>query len=58
MMEIEMVWLDHFGLVASVFDQIGISEVIDNRLLKNRHHKLSHSQVLKVMFLNGLGFVG
>ena len=57
-MEIEMMWLDHFGLVASVFDQIGISEVIDNRLLKNRHHKLSHSQDLKVMVLDGLGFVG
>lgn len=57
-MEIEMARLDHFGLVAGVFDQLGISEVIDNRLPKSRHHKLSHSQVLKAMVLNGLGFVG
>jgi transposase len=58
MMEIEMARLDHFGLVAGVFDQIGISEVIDNCLPKSRHQKLSHSQVLKAMVLNGLGFVG
>ena len=50
--------MDHFGLVAGVFDQLGISEVIDNCLPKSRHHKLSHSQVLKAMVLNGLGFVG
>lgn len=57
-MELEMAQLDHFGLVAGVFDQLGISEVIDDRLPKSRHHKLSHSQVLKAMVLNGLGFVG
>ncbi len=57
-MELEMVQLDHFGLVAGVFDQLEISEVIDDRLPKSRHHKLSHSQVLKAMVLNGLGFVG
>jgi len=57
-MELEMAQLDHFGLVAGVFDQLGISEVINDRLPKSRHHKLSHSQVLKAMVLNGLGFVG
>lgn len=49
MMELEMAQLDHFGLVAGVFDQLGISEVIDDRLPKSRHHKLSHSQILKAM---------
>jgi transposase len=58
MMELETAQLDHFGLVAGVFDQLGISEVIDERIPKSRHHKLSHSQVLKAMVLNGLGFVG
>ena len=57
-MELEMARLDHFGLVAGVFDQLGISDVVDNCLPKSRHHKLSHSQVLKAMVLNGLGFVG
>jgi transposase len=58
MMELEMARLDHFGLVAGVFDQLGISDVVDNCLPKSRHHKLSHSQVLKAMVINGLGFVG
>jgi transposase len=58
MMDVEMARLDHFGLVAGVFDQLGISEVIDDRIPKGRHHKLSHSQVLKAMVLNGLGFAG
>jgi transposase len=58
MMDVEMARLDHFGLVAGVFDQLGIDEVIDARIPKGRHHKLSHSQVLKAMVLNGLGFVG
>jgi hypothetical protein len=35
-MEIEMARLDHFGLVAGVFDQLEISEVIDNCLPKSR----------------------
>jgi transposase len=56
-MDVEMAHIDHFGLIAGVFDQLGISEVIDERLPKERHHKLSHSQVLKAMVLNSLGFV-
>jgi hypothetical protein len=36
MMELEMARLDHFGLVAGVFDQLGISDVVDNRLPKSR----------------------
>lgn len=58
MMDVEMARLDHFGLVAGIFDQLGIGEVVDDRIPKGRHHKLSHSQVLKAMVLNGLGFVG
>jgi transposase len=58
MMDVEMAQLDHFGLVAGIFDQLGIGEVIDERIPKEKHHKLPHSQVLKAMVLNGLGFVG
>jgi transposase len=57
-MDIEMVQLDHHGLVAGVFDQLGIGEVIDQRIPKQKHHKLPHSLVLKAMILNALGFVG
>jgi transposase len=49
--------LDHLGLVAGCFDELGIAEVVDDRLPKKRVHKLAHSIALKAMLLNGLGFV-
>jgi transposase len=49
--------LDHLGLVAGVFDRLGISEVIDDAIPKNREHKLPHSAIIKGLILNGLGFV-
>jgi len=56
--EIKTLPLDHHGLVAGVFDQLDIANVIDDRIPKLRNHKLSHSTVIKAMILNGLGFVG
>lgn len=35
--------LDHHGLVAGVFDQLGIGEVIDQQIPKQKPHKLPHS---------------
>lgn len=55
-MEIATRRLDHLGIVAGIFDEIGISEVIDSLIPKNRDHKLSHSNILKALVLNGLGF--
>jgi transposase len=49
--------LDHLGLVAGVFDKLGISEVIDEAIPKNRDHRLPHSGTTKGLILNGLGFV-
>lgn len=49
--------LDHLGLVAGCYDELGISTVVDSKLAKKREHKLSHGLVLKAMILNGLGFV-
>lgn len=49
--------LDHLGLVAGCFDELGISDIVDSRIPKNRGHKISHGVVLKAMILNGLGFV-
>ncbi|AKB50758.1 Mobile element protein [Methanosarcina barkeri str. Wiesmoor] len=48
----------HNGLTAGVFDELGISDMIDALLLKKRSgHNISHSTVvLKAMFLNVLGF--
>jgi transposase len=57
-MKITSTQIDHLGLVAGVFDHLGIGEVIDLRLPKLRHHRVTHSNAAKAMILNGLGFVG
>jgi len=57
-MEIKTLTLDHLGLVAGVFDDLEIAEVIDDRIPKLRHHNLEHSRVIKAMILNALGYVG
>jgi len=57
-MEIRTLPLDHLGLVAGVFDQLGIADLIDDRIPKIGNHNLEHSQIIKAMILNGLGFVG
>lgn len=48
----------HLGLVAGIYDALGIGEVIDQALPKTRHHKLPHSVVVKAMILNALGYSG
>jgi len=48
----------HLGLVAGIYDALGIGEVIDQALPKNRHHKRPHSIVVKAMILNTLAFCG
>ena len=47
----------HLGIVAGAYDSLGIADVIDTAIPKTRHHNLSHSQVVKLMALNGLGFI-
>ena len=48
----------HLGIVAGIYDMLGIGEVIDRALPKTRHHKLPHSVVVKAMILNTLGYSG
>lgn len=43
--------------LAGAFDTLGIAKIIDRAIPKTRHHNLSHSQVVKAMSINGLGFV-
>jgi transposase len=57
-MKITSTQIDHLGLVAGIFDRLGIGEVIDSRLRKSRHHKVPHSGATKAMILNGLGLMG
>lgn len=48
--------IGHFGLVAGMIDELGISGIIDETLPKTRDHVLPHSAIIKAMLLNGLGF--
>ncbi|HHV23626.1 MAG TPA: DUF4277 domain-containing protein [Methanosarcina sp.] len=48
--------LGHYGLIAGVFDELGIPELIDNLLPKKSGHNISHSTAIKAMCINGLGF--
>ena len=49
--------LDHLGIVAGIYDELGIGAIIDRCVPKTRHHHLTHGQAVKAMTLNSLGFV-
>ena len=50
--------LDHLGLVAGMFDELGIAEVIDQMIPQDQEKRhISVGQAVKAMVLNGLGFV-
>lgn len=50
--------LDHLGLVAGMYDELGISEVLDRLIVQDdENRKVSVGQAVKAMVLNGLGFV-
>jgi transposase len=50
--------LDHLGLVAGMFDELGIGEVLDRRIAQDASRRqVSVGQAVKAMVLNGLGFV-
>jgi len=49
--------LDHLGIVAGIYDELGIGAIIDRCVAKYRHHHLTHGQAVKAMTLNSLGFV-
>ena len=48
--------LGHYGLIAGVFDELGISDLIDDLLPKKSSYNVSHSTLIKAMCINGLGF--
>ncbi len=50
--------LDHLGLVAGMFDELGIGDVIDNVTQQNPEMRdLTVGEAVKAMVLNGLGFI-
>jgi transposase len=48
-------FLGHLGIVAGVFDELGLAGVVDACLPKNRVHRVDNGVVLKALILNGLG---
>jgi transposase len=50
--------LDHLGLVAGMFDELGLGDVIDQATQHNPEMRdLTAGEAVKAMVLNGLGFV-
>ena len=50
--------LDHLGLVAAMYEELGIGEVIDRAITQDATKRtVSLGQAVKAMVLNGLGFV-
>ena len=49
--------LEHLGLVAGMFDELGIGDLVDELVPQDlSQRKVSVGQALKAMVLNGLGF--
>lgn len=55
-MKISSAIVAHHGIVAGMYDDLGIGKIIDEIIPKQGQHKLAHSVVLKAMILNALGF--
>ena len=50
--------LDHLGLVAGMYDELGIGEIIDEVIEQDfEARQVSIGQAMKAMVLNGLGFI-
>jgi transposase len=49
--------LNHLGLVAGMYDELGVGEVIDQVIVQDMERRhVSLAQAVKAMVLNGLGF--
>ena len=49
--------LGYPGIVAGIYDELGIGAIIDRCVPKTRHHHLTPGQAVKAMTLNSRGFV-
>jgi len=50
--------LDHLGLVAGMFDELGLGDVIDKATQQHPDMRdLTVGEAVKAMVLNGLGFI-
>jgi transposase len=49
--------IDHLGIVAGLIDEIGIVEIINDKLGIDPREKITGGILVKAILLNGLGFV-
>ena len=49
--------LDHLGIVSQICNEIGRVEAIDKILPPDPSMKISHGECVKLMIINGLGFI-
>ena len=54
---INIVNLDHLGIVAGIIDEMELVEVVNKQVGIRVKETLSPGQVMKAMILNGLGFL-
>jgi len=50
--------LGHLGLVAGMCQELNISKIVNNHIIKGDKRVLSHGDAVVSMILNGLGFTG
>ena len=49
--------LDHLGIIAGIIDDLEIEQIIDSIVQKHPREKISAGKIVKVIILNGLGFL-
>ncbi len=49
--------IDHLGIVAGLIDEIGIVEIINDKLGMDSREKIASGTLVKAILINGLGFV-
>ncbi|WP_446684753.1 IS1634 family transposase [Cyanobacterium sp. IPPAS B-1200] len=54
---IEIENIDHLGIIAGIVDEVGIVEIVNQKLPSYATEKISKGLVVKAMILNALGFV-
>jgi transposase len=56
-LKIEVKNLDHLGLVAGIIDELGIEDLVNKAVGRDKREKISGGKIVKAIILNGLGFV-
>jgi hypothetical protein len=47
-MDISANTIEHFRIIAGIFDELGIGSIIDRALPKTRSHKANHSAIIYI----------